>query len=91
MNERANEFNNFFHKIRQHLPKNLTNQQMEEVALYAMHKLSEEKKKKLGGGPKEPIKFNPLDTSNPLATDKRPLSDAAASLRKYPMQNRGQK
>ena len=85
------EFNNFFHKIRQNLPKNLTNEQMQEIALYAMHKLYEEKKKKLGGGTKEPIKFNPVDSSDPLANQKSPLSDSARSLKLYPMKNKGQK
>lgn len=91
MNHFSNEFNNFFHKIRPQLPKNLTNEQMQEVAMYAMNKLMEEKKKKLGGGPKEQIKFNPTDTRTPFSSDKKPKSDAEATLLTYRMSNRGQK
>jgi hypothetical protein len=59
------EFEAFYNKIKNKLPKGMTNEQFEEVVLYANKKLHEEKKKKVGQGKPESITFNPVVQVNP--------------------------
>jgi hypothetical protein len=64
------------------LPSNLSYQQMQEIALYAAHKLEEQKSKK------EKIIFNPVDNNDPLKYNQPAKSDANVSHLKYKLGNR---
>ena len=62
MNEiiHSNQFNKLFNSVKSQLPKNLTQQEFQEIAMYASMKLQEAKK---GTGKKvEKVIFNPTDT-----------------------------
>jgi hypothetical protein len=81
MNDRIqnHELNRLFQKL--NLPKNLTYQQMQEIALYAAHKLNEQKKKA------EKIVFNPSESETMGMSNQPVKSDANVSHLKYKMSN----
>lgn len=61
MNERIEQtqLSLFMNRIQNQLPKNLSKQETEEIAMYALQRLTEAKKEK--------IVFNPIDNDNPLS------------------------
>lgn len=85
MNDRIqnHELNKLFQKL--NLPKDLTYQQMQEIALYAAYKLDEAKKKT------EKIVFNPNIPDNTGMTDMPMKSDANLSHLKYKSGNQKKK
>lgn len=85
MNDRIqnHELNRLFQKL--NLPKDLSYQQMQEIALYAAYKLNEQKKKA------EKIIFNPTESEKMGLTDQPVKSDANASHLKYKMSNNKKK
>ena len=85
MNDRIqnHELNRLFQKL--NLPKHLTYQQMQEIALYAAYKLDDQKKKA------EKIIFNPTESENMGMTDMPAKSDANVSHLKYKLSNRKKK
>ena len=84
MNDRIqnHELNQLFQKL--NLPKNLSYEQMQEIALYAAYKLDEAKKK-------EKIVFNPVVSDNPLLSIQPTKSDANTSHLKYKLANQKKK
>jgi len=86
MNDRIqnHELNKLFQKL--NLPKNLTYQQMQEIALYAAYKLDEAAKKKA-----EKIVFNPTEPDTSGMTNMPLKSDANVSHLKYKLSNQKKK
>lgn len=81
MNDRIRtDFDRFFNKIKKELPENLTSSQFNELAIYAYHKLQEEKKKRTK------IIFNPEEQTTGM-TQQPAKSDANVSHLKYKMSN----
>jgi hypothetical protein len=85
MNDRIQnqELNRLFQKL--NLPKDLTYQQMQEIALYAAYKLDEQKKKA------EKIIFNPTESDSSGMTQQPLKSDANLSHLKYKLSNQKKK
>jgi len=81
MNDRIqnNELNRLFQKL--NLSKDLSYQQMQEIALYAAYKLDEQKKKA------EKIIFNPTESETTGMSNQPVKSDANISHLKYKMSN----
>jgi len=85
MNDRIqnHELNRLFQKL--NLPKDLTYQQMQEIALYAAYKLDEAKKKA------EKIVFNPVVSDTSGMSQQPVKSDANVSHLKYKAANQKKK